>query len=224
MSERSSTVLLLLLFPLCHGQATPSAPGFCNSVDWRLLVKDCVPKVAIIKGWNIFNQNYFLQTFFLSFIWWSSNNCWQNKLNKIKIWNIYRPLHIRQGSAFYICIVKENLDKTLENGPIDNFFEVNILKAYQKVLTRLVDEGTNFNSYNGPILNSKLEWHQPKIIRDVIIQGVAETLRGNMGLRPNSSPQTTSGVTNEIQNIPPQMSSRDTRQIHRNERPRGSSS
>ena len=42
--------------------------------------------------------------------------------------------------------------------------------------------------HNGPILNSKLEWHQPKIIGNVIIQGGAEAVRGNMGLKPNSSP------------------------------------
>ena len=97
------------------------------------------------------------------------------------------------------------------------------MKAYQKVLTRLVDEGTNFNSHNGPILNSKSQWHQPKIIRNVIIQGGAEAVRGNMGLRPNSSPPTTSGVRNVDQNIPTQESARDTRQRHRNDRGRGSS-
>ena len=117
----------------------------------------------------------------------------------------------------------EHPDKTLENKPIDDFFEVNILKAYQKVLTRLVDEGTNFNSHNGPILNSKSEWHQPKIIRNVIIQGGAEAVRANMGLRPNSSPPTTSGVRNVDQNIQTQESARDKRQRHSNDMGRGSS-
>ena len=37
----------------------------------------------------------------------------------------------------------EHSDVEIEGKPLDAFFEVNILKAYQKVLTRLVDEGTN---------------------------------------------------------------------------------
>ena len=60
-------------------------------------------------------------------------------------------------------MVNEHPDNTLENKPLDDFFKVNILKAYQKVLTRLVNEGTNFKSHNGPILNSKSELHHPKI-------------------------------------------------------------
>ena len=91
-----------------------------------------------------------------------------------------KQLHIRKGSAFYIHMVNEHPEQTLENKPIDDFFEVNILKAYQKVLTRLVDEGTNLNSHNGPILNSKTEWHQPKLIRTTILQGGAEMAGGMM--------------------------------------------
>ena len=85
-------------------------------------------------------------------------------------------LHIREGSAFYIHMINEHEDVCLVNEPIDKFFEVNVLKAYQSILTRLVDEGTNIRKYRGPILNSKSEWHQPKIIRNVIIQGGADTL------------------------------------------------
>ena len=127
-------------------------------------------------------------------------------------------------TAFYIHMANEHPEKTLENKPIDDFFKVNILKAYQKVLTRLVDEGTNLNSHNGPILNSKTEWHQPKIIRNVIIQGGAEAVRGNRGLRPNSSSPTTSNVRSVVQNISTQETSRDIRQTHRDERAMGSSS
>jgi hypothetical protein len=94
-------------------------------------------------------------------------------------------LHIREGSAFYIHMSNEHEDVSLENEPIDKFFEVNVLKAYQSILTRLVDEGTSIRKYRGPVLNSKSEWHQPKIIRNVIIQGGADTL----GLRPQNSPQ-----------------------------------
>ena len=64
------------------------------------------------------------------------------------------------------------------------FFEVNILKAYKSILTRLVDEGTHIRTYLGPILNSKSEWHQPEIIKNVIIQGGSENVGRNTGLRP----------------------------------------
>ena len=94
-------------------------------------------------------------------------------------------LHIREGSAFYIHMSNEHEDVSLENEPIDKFFEVNVLKAYQSILTRLVDEETSIKKYRGTILNSKSEWHQPKIIRNVIIQRGADTL----GLRPQNSPQ-----------------------------------
>ena len=98
-------------------------------------------------------------------------------------------LHIRQGSAFYIHMVNEHKDICLIGQPIDKFFEVNTLKAYQSILTRLVDGGTHIRKYQGPILNSKSEWHQPKIIRNVIIQGGSENIGRNMGLRPQHSPQ-----------------------------------
>ena len=132
-----------------------------------------------------------------------------------------KQLRIREGSAFYVHMVNDHPDEELEGKPIDTYFEVNILKAYQKVLTRLVDEGTNLNSHNGPILNSKTEWHQPKIIRNIIIQGGAEAVKGNMGLRPNSSPQHSGIVTSVVQQLPAQESSRDTRKRHRDERGRG---
>ena len=92
-------------------------------------------------------------------------------------------LHIREGYAFYIHMINEHEDVSLVNESIDKFFEVNVLKAYQSILTRLVDEGTSIRKYRGPIINSKSEWHQPKIIRNVIIQGGADTL----GLRPQNS-------------------------------------
>ena len=60
---------------------------------------------------------------------------------------------IREGSAFYIHMMNEHPDTELQGKPIDAFFEINILKVYQKVLTRLVDEGTNLNSHEGPVLN-----------------------------------------------------------------------
>ena len=56
-------------------------------------------------------------------------------------------------------------DVSLANEPIDKFFEVNVLKAYQSILTRLVGEGTYIRRYKGPILNSKSEWNLPKIYK-----------------------------------------------------------
>ena len=52
------------------------------------------------------------------------------------------------------------------------------------MFTRLADDGTNIAKHAGPVLNSKTEWHQPKIIRNVIIQGGVEVAGDNMGWRP----------------------------------------
>ena len=95
---------------------------------------------------------------------------------------------IQETSAFYIHMKNEHGKVNIEGNPIDEFFEVNILKAYQKVLQRLVDEGTNLSAHNGQILNSKAEWHQRKIIRNIIIQGGAETVRIPEGRRPSPPP------------------------------------
>ena len=95
---------------------------------------------------------------------------------------------IQETSAFYIHMKNEHGKVNIEGNPIDEFFEVNILKAYQKVLPRLVDKGTNLSAHNGPILNSKTEWHQPKIIRNIIIQGGAETVWVPEGRRPSPPP------------------------------------
>ena len=112
-----------------------------------------------------------------------------------------------------------------EGKPIDEFFEVNILKAYQKVLTRLVDEGTNLSAHNGPILNSKTEWHQPKIIRNIIIQGGAETVRVPEGRRPSLPPQAAQVPATLVNNVETPSSTgesaRSMRGIHREQRARG---
>ena len=109
----------------------------------------------------------------------------------------------------------EHDDVSLEGEPIDAFFEVNILKAYQQVFTRLVNEGTNLNSHNGQILNSKTGWHQPKIIRNIIIQGGAEQASSNMGRRPSPSPPTGPAIATPVNTVPASsttgVSSRSTR-------------
>ena len=128
-------------------------------------------------------------------------------------------LRICEGSAFYIHMMNKHSDVEIEGKSLDPFFEVNILKAYQKVLTRLVDEGTNLISHDGPILNSKTEWHQPKIIRNIIIQGGAETAGVPMGRRPSPSPQTAPASITPANNVassaPTGVSTRSTRGITR---------
>ena len=64
-----------------------------------------------------------------------------------------------------------------------DYFEIQILKAYKKPFTRLVEEGTYISSHKGELLNSKNEWHQAKLVRTTtrVIQGGAEMLRGEGG-------------------------------------------
>ena len=46
--------------------------------------------------------------------------------------------------------------------------------------SRIVEEGVFIINHEGEILNSKTEWHQPKIIRTTILQGGAEMAGGLM--------------------------------------------
>ena len=48
-------------------------------------------------------------------------------------------------------------------------FDVKVAKAYRKVITRLVDDGNRIAAQEGESLNSESEWHQPRIIRNVIL-------------------------------------------------------
>ena len=75
------------------------------------------------------------------------------------------------------CLARQG--KSDEN-PFNDYFEIKILKAYQKPFTMLVEEGTFISSHKGELLNSKNEWHQAKIIRTTttVVQGGAEALRG----------------------------------------------
>ena len=45
-------------------------------------------------------------------------------------------------------------------------------------MTRNVEEGIFIINYQDKILNSKNEWHQPKIITTTVVQGGAEMLGG----------------------------------------------
>ena len=85
---------------------------------------------------------------------------------------------IRAESAFYKHLVNSHGGKAADKNFAD-YFEVQILKAYRKPFTRLVEEGTFISNHEGELLNSKNEWHQAKIVRTTtkVIQGGAELLR-----------------------------------------------
>lgn len=85
---------------------------------------------------------------------------------------------IRAESAFYKHLVNSHGGKD-EDKNFSDYFEIQVLKAYRKPFTRLVEEGTFISSHEGELLNSKSEWHQAKIVRTTtkVIQGGAELLR-----------------------------------------------
>ena len=93
---------------------------------------------------------------------------------------------IRAESAFYKHLM--NTHGGVEDGKtFSDYFEIQILKAYRKPFTRLVEEGTYITSHEGELLNSKNEWHQAKIVRTTtrVVQGGAETLQvGGGGSQP----------------------------------------
>ena len=87
--------------------------------------------------------------------------------------------HIRESSAFYKHI--QNKHGGLKDGQkFDDYFEILIVKSYRKPLTRIIEEGTFIINHEGEVLNSKNEWHQPKIIRTTITQGGAELAGGEV--------------------------------------------
>ena len=86
---------------------------------------------------------------------------------------------IKESSAFVKHI--ENRHGGLKDGDLfEDYFDIFIVKAYQKPITRIIEEGVFIINYEGEILNSKTEWHQPKIIRTTILQGGAEMAGGMM--------------------------------------------
>ena len=84
--------------------------------------------------------------------------------------------HIRDSSAFYKHLTNKHED--LIGSKFEDVFEIRTVKAYNKVFTRVVEEGTLIEKHEGELLNSKSEWHQPRIIRTVVFQGGAEIARG----------------------------------------------
>ena len=86
---------------------------------------------------------------------------------------------IRNESAFYKHLMNSHGGKS-DNKTFSDYFEIKILKAYQKPFTMLVEEGTYISNHKGELLNSRNEWHQAKIIRTTtrVVQGGADVLRG----------------------------------------------
>ena len=89
---------------------------------------------------------------------------------------------IRCESAFYKHLKNSHGGKS-DDKTFSDYFEIKILKAYQKPFTMLVEEGTFISNHKGELLNSKNEWHQAKIIRTTtwVVQGGADVLLGGAG-------------------------------------------
>ena len=64
--------------------------------------------------------------------------------------------------------------------PFEELFEVEIVKAYTKPMTRQTEEGIFMINVKGELLNSKTEWHQPKLIRTTVHTGGAELAGGRI--------------------------------------------
>ena len=88
----------------------------------------------------------------------------------------------RSESPFYKHLLNTHGGKDDEK-EFSEYFEVQILKAYQKPFTRLVEEGTYITSHKGELLNSKSEWHQAKVVRTrtQVVQGGAEVVKYRHG-------------------------------------------
>ena len=48
----------------------------------------------------------------------------------------------------------------------NDYFTIQILKAFKKPITKCVEEGTLIANHEGELLNSKSEWHQASGIRE----------------------------------------------------------
>ena len=46
-----------------------------------------------------------------------------------------------------------------------DYFDIEILKSYNRAFTKCVVERTYISSHKGEVLSSKSEWHQAKIVR-----------------------------------------------------------
>ena len=85
---------------------------------------------------------------------------------------------LRSESPFFKHLMNTHGGKD-DDKEFSDYFEVQILKAYKKPFTRLVEEGTFITSHRGELLNSKSEWHQAKVVRTrtEVVQGGAEVVQ-----------------------------------------------
>ena len=86
---------------------------------------------------------------------------------------------IRESSTF-IKHLQNSHGGVREGSKFEDYFDIEIVKAYNKPLTRQTEEGTFMVNVKGELLNSKTEWHQPKIIRTTIHTGGAEMAGGRV--------------------------------------------
>ena len=93
-----------------------------------------------------------------------------------------KQVHIKQESTFIKHLINKHEEIDINTEKFENVYDVKVVKAYRKVMTRLVDEGTRIAGQQGESLNSKSEWHQPRIIRNVIVSGGAEMVAGRGGV------------------------------------------
>merc|ERR1712004_489791 len=93
-----------------------------------------------------------------------------------------RSEKLRSESPFFNHLMNTHGGKD-DDKEFSDYFEVQILKAYKKPFTRLVEEGTFITSHRGELLNSKSEWHQAKVVRTrtEVVQGGAEVLQRQRG-------------------------------------------
>ena len=95
-----------------------------------------------------------------------------------------KSAHIQAESAFVKHLLSKHGGKEGDKS-FEDYFKVEIIKAYRKPFTRCVEEGTLIASHQGKILNSKSEWHQAKVIRTntLVVQGGAEVGREQGGVQ-----------------------------------------
>ena len=84
---------------------------------------------------------------------------------------------LRSESPFFKHLMNTHGGKD-DDKEFSDYFEVQILKAYKKPFTRLVEEDTFITSHN-----SKSEWHQAKVVRTrtEVVQGGAEVVQQRAG-------------------------------------------
>lgn len=88
---------------------------------------------------------------------------------------------VKKDSAFIKHLMNKHKEVDINTVNFEDVYDVKVIRAYRKVFTRGVDEGTNIGAHDGELLNSKSEWRQPSIIRNVIVSGGAEVLAGVQG-------------------------------------------